>query len=43
MDQTTGLVDFDELAKMAGIFKPALIVCGGSAYPRDWRAGGVEK
>ncbi|KAH8061487.1 glycine hydroxymethyltransferase [Aureococcus anophagefferens] len=34
--QTTGLVDFDELAKMAAIFKPALIVCGGSAYPRDW-------
>ncbi|KAH8097137.1 glycine hydroxymethyltransferase [Aureococcus anophagefferens] len=24
------------LAKMAAIFKPALIVCGGSAYPRDW-------
>eukprot|EP00629_Pelagomonadales_sp_RCC1024_P006061 CAMPEP_0119272014 /NCGR_PEP_ID=MMETSP1329-20130426/8358_1 /TAXON_ID=114041 /ORGANISM="Genus nov. species nov., Strain RCC1024" /LENGTH=468 /DNA_ID=CAMNT_0007272067 /DNA_START=97 /DNA_END=1503 /DNA_ORIENTATION=- len=36
VDQTTGFVDFDELAKMAGIFKPALIVCGGSAYPRDW-------
>ena len=32
----TGLIDFDELAKTAGVFKPALIVCGGSAYPRDW-------
>jgi len=32
----TGLVDFEELAKMAAIFKPALIVCGGSAYPREW-------
>ena len=30
----TGLIDFDELAKTAGVFKPALIVCGGSAYPR---------
>ncbi len=32
----TGHVDFDELRKAAGIFKPALIVCGGSAYPREW-------
>ena len=32
----TGLIDFDELAKTAGVFKPALIVCGGSAYP-PWR------
>jgi glycine hydroxymethyltransferase len=32
----TGLIDFEELAKMAAVFKPALIVCGGSAYPRDW-------
>lgn len=32
----TGLIDFDELEKLAGVFKPALIVCGGSAYPRDW-------
>merc|ERR1711924_241918 len=31
-----GLIDFEELAKTAGVFKPALIVCGGSAYPRDW-------
>jgi len=33
---TTGLVDFDELEKHANLFKPAMIVCGGSAYPRDW-------
>jgi glycine hydroxymethyltransferase len=32
----TGLIDFEDLANMAGVFKPALIVCGGSAYPRDW-------
>mmetsp|Transcript_9578 Transcript_9578/g.30660 ORF Transcript_9578/g.30660 Transcript_9578/m.30660 type:complete len:464 (-) Transcript_9578:400-1791(-) len=32
----TGLIDFEELEKLAGLFKPALIVCGGSAYPRDW-------
>ena len=32
----TGLVDYDELQQMAGVFKPNLIVCGGSAYPREW-------
>lgn len=32
----TGLIDFDALAEQAALFKPALIVCGGSAYPRDW-------
>ena len=34
--QSTGLVDFDQLAERAGLFKPAMIICGGSAYPRDW-------
>ncbi len=32
----TGLVDLDELRKTAAVYKPALIVCGGSAYPREW-------
>ncbi len=32
----TGRVDMDELRKAASIFKPALIICGGSAYPREW-------
>jgi glycine hydroxymethyltransferase len=32
----TGLIDFTTLAEHAALFKPALIVCGGSAYPRDW-------
>ena len=32
----TGLVDYDKLAEMAAVFKPALIIAGGSAYPRDW-------
>lgn len=36
VDVETGLVDFVELARNAQLFKPALIICGGSAYPRDW-------
>ncbi len=36
VNEDTGLVDFDELRKLASIFKPALIVCGGSTYPREW-------
>ncbi len=30
-----GLIDYDHLEEMARIFKPQLIICGGSAYPRD--------
>jgi len=30
-----GYIDYDELEKLAKIFKPKLIVCGYSAYPRD--------
>eukprot|EP00668_Euglena_longa_P028904 GGOE01036238.1.p1 GENE.GGOE01036238.1~~GGOE01036238.1.p1 ORF type:complete len:486 (+),score=102.19 GGOE01036238.1:125-1459(+) len=31
-----GTVDFDALQKTAELFKPKLIICGGSAYPREW-------
>lgn len=31
-----GLIDFEALEAQAGLFKPAMIVAGGSAYPRDW-------
>merc|ERR1712146_869918 len=30
----TGLMDFDELLKTAKVFRPAMIICGASAYPR---------
>ena len=32
----TGLIDYDELAKLAELFKPKMIIAGASAYPRDW-------
>mmetsp|Transcript_17443 Transcript_17443/g.25628 ORF Transcript_17443/g.25628 Transcript_17443/m.25628 type:complete len:475 (+) Transcript_17443:31-1455(+) len=36
VDQTTGIVDYAQLERDAGMFKPAMIICGGSAYPREW-------
>ncbi|KAK7036559.1 glycine hydroxymethyltransferase shm1 [Paramarasmius palmivorus] len=32
----THLIDYPALASQAKIFKPRLIICGASAYPRDW-------
>ena len=32
--QDTGLVDFDDLLKKAKEYKPKIIICGASAYPR---------
>ena len=32
----TGIIDYEALAAQAALFKPALIIAGGSAYPRDW-------
>ena len=36
VDPTTHLIDYAGLARQAKIFKPRLIICGASAYPRDW-------
>lgn len=36
VDQTTGLIDFEALERDAAAFKPAMIIMGGSAYPREW-------
>merc|ERR1712127_448608 len=30
----TGLINFDELRKQALVFRPAMLLCGASAYPR---------
>jgi len=36
VSKETGLVDYDEMEKLAELFKPRLLIAGGSAYPRDW-------
>ena len=32
----TGLLDYEGLAESAKLFRPKMIICGASAYPRDW-------
>merc|ERR1712127_927543 len=34
VDQQTGFIDFDKLRETALVFRPAMILCGASAYPR---------
>ncbi|KAL0246241.1 hypothetical protein GEMRC1_007453 [Eukaryota sp. GEM-RC1] len=34
LDESTGLIDYDQLAKNAELFKPKIIIAGASAYPR---------
>src|SRR6195952_4411249 len=39
----TGLVDYDMLEQKARIEKPKLIICGASAYSRDWDYERIRK
>ena len=32
----SGYVDYDRLAENAAVFRPKMIIAGGSAYPREW-------
>jgi glycine hydroxymethyltransferase len=36
VEQETGLIDFDKVKETAEREKPKLIICGASAYSRDW-------
>ena len=36
VDKETGLIDYDQLEKVARDKKPKMIICGASAYSRDW-------
>lgn len=36
VDPVSGYIDYDQLERDASLFKPAMIVAGGSAYPRDY-------
>jgi len=43
VDPTTGIIDYEEMEKLALMFRPKLIVAGASAYPRDWDYGRIRK
>jgi len=34
--ENKGLIDYDTLESQAMLFRPKLLICGGSAYPREW-------
>lgn len=36
VEKETGLIDYDQLEEVARAKKPKMIVCGASAYSRDW-------
>lgn len=36
VNQETGLIDWEQVAAIAARVKPKLIICGASAYSRDW-------
>ncbi len=36
VEQETGLIDFDKVKTIADREKPKMIICGASAYSRDW-------
>ncbi|THH28449.1 hypothetical protein EUX98_g5731 [Antrodiella citrinella] len=36
LDPATQHIDYKGVASQAKIYKPRLIICGASAYPRDW-------
>lgn len=41
--EATGLVDYETLEKKARELKPKLIICGASAYSRDWDYARIRK
>jgi glycine hydroxymethyltransferase len=36
VNYSTGYIDYDKLEEKAMDFRPKMLICGGSAYPRDW-------
>ena len=32
----TGLIDYEKLEEIAVLYRPRILICGGSSYPREW-------
>lgn len=43
VDKETGLVNYEQLEEVARKEKPRLIICGASAYSRDWDYARIRK
>jgi glycine hydroxymethyltransferase len=43
VDPETGLIDYDEVESMANSVRPALLIAGGSAYPREINFAHMEQ
>jgi glycine hydroxymethyltransferase len=43
VNRETGLVDYDQLEETARKEKPKMIICGASAYSRDWDYARIRK
>jgi glycine hydroxymethyltransferase len=43
VDRETGLVDYSQLEEVARKEKPKVIICGASAYSRDWDYARIRK
>jgi glycine hydroxymethyltransferase len=39
----TGIIDYSRLEANSKLFHPKMIICGGSAYPREWDYGRFRK
>ena len=42
VDMKTGYIDYDKLEEQALLFRPKMLICGASAYPRDWDFGKLK-
>lgn len=36
VNPVTGIIDYNQLEANSKLFHPKMIICGGSAYPREW-------
>jgi len=43
INKATGLIDYDRLEENSLLFRPNLIICGASAYPRDFDYARLRK
>ncbi|KKX52298.1 hypothetical protein L950_0200930 [Sphingobacterium sp. IITKGP-BTPF85] len=41
--EDTGLIDYEQLEETALREKPKMIICGASAYSRDWDYARIRK